>query len=93
MLLAMLISQMTATHVAMSVLSQKMMDAPSHQMRESLERSQTRLSRTFLSQMEALRKHLAKAQQTVRVEHVTVNAGGQAIVGNVAHGGGDDGKT
>jgi hypothetical protein len=30
----------------------------------------------------------SKGQQTVRVEHVTVNAGGQAIVGNVQGGGG-----
>jgi hypothetical protein len=38
--------------------------------------------------MEALDKHRGKGQQTVRVEHVTVNAGGQAIVGNVEAGGG-----
>jgi hypothetical protein len=38
--------------------------------------------------MEALDKHRGKGQQTVRVEHVTVNAGGQAIVGNVRGGGG-----
>ena len=28
-----------------------------------------------------------RAEQTVRVEHVTVNQGGQAIVGNVTTGG------
>jgi hypothetical protein len=40
------------------------------------------------SNMEVLDKHRGKGQQTVRVEHVTVSAGGQAIVGNVQGGGG-----
>lgn len=47
----------------------------------------TRLSRTFIAQMDALKKYRATAQQTVRVERVTVNEGGQAIVGSVNHGG------
>lgn len=86
---AMLIAQMTATHVAMTSLSQKMMDTSSgFQVREALERSMTRLSRTFLAQMESLKKYRANAQQVVRVERVTVNEGGQAIVGDVSHGGG-----
>ena len=38
--------------------------------------------------MEALKRRRAKAQQTVRVERVTVEDGGQAIVGDVTHGGG-----
>ena len=44
-------------------------------------------TRTYLAQMDALKKYRAKAQQTVRVERVTVNEGGQAIVGDVTHGG------
>ncbi len=84
---AMLIIQMGATHVAMTTLAQKMADLTNWTARESLERSVTRLSRTYLAQMDALKKHRAKAQQTVRVERVTVNDGGQAIVGDVAHGG------
>lgn len=46
------------------------------------------LARTFASQMEALKRYRSGGQQTVRVERVTVNEGGQAIVGNVAHPGG-----
>lgn len=85
---AMLITQMTATHVAMTTLSQKVMDASSgYQVREALERSMTRLSRTYLAQMEALKKYRAKAQQTVRVERVNVESGAKAIVGDVSHGG------
>ena len=63
------------------------MDQTNYQARESQERSMTRLSRTYLAQMDTLKKYRAKAQQTVRVERVTVNEGGQAIVGDVTHGG------
>lgn len=84
---AMLASQMCATHVAMSAISCKMGHQTNYQARESCERSMTRLSRTYLAQMDALRKYRAKAQQVVRVERVTVHDGGQAIVGDVTHGG------
>lgn len=80
---AMLAAQMTATHVMMTGLANKVMDAPNQSLREAYERSVTRLSRTFLAQMEALKKYRAKAQQVVRVERVTVHEGGQAIVGAV----------
>lgn len=85
---AMLVTQMTATHVAMTTISTKLSHASGFAVRESLERSMTRLSRTYLAQMDALKKYRAKAQQVVRVERVTVHEGGQAIVGEVRHGGG-----
>jgi hypothetical protein len=47
-----------------------------------------KLLRTFSQQSEALNRHRGRGQQTVRVEHVHVNAGGQAIVGAVNAGGG-----
>ena len=37
--------------------------------------------------MDALKKYRAKAQQTVRVERVNVESGGQAVVGDVSTGG------
>jgi len=43
----------------------------------------TKLARTYVSQMEALRKHRNGGKQTVTVQHVNVQDGGQAIVGNV----------
>ena len=46
---------------------------------------------TFAAQVEALKRYRSRGDQTVRVEHVTVNEGGQAIVGNVAHRGGGNG--
>jgi hypothetical protein len=82
---AMLVTQMAATHVAMTTMSLKLHHATSFQMRESFERSMTRLSRSFLAQMDQLKKYRAKAQQIVRVERVEINEGGQAIVGDVSY--------
>src|SRR3984893_14804035 len=42
-----------------------------------------KLLRTFTMQVEALQRYRGKGQQKVTVEHVHVNAGGQAIVGTV----------
>ena len=47
-----------------------------------------KLARTFTTQMEALKRYRTGGQQKMTVEHVTVNDGGQAIVGNVSSGGG-----
>lgn len=91
---AMLVTQMAATHLAVTAMSQKLHHAEYPETREAYERSMTRLSRTFLSQMEQLKKYRAKAQQIVRVERVEVKDGGQAIVGDVGYGReGGDGKT
>jgi hypothetical protein len=46
----------------------------------------TKLSRTFVALLEALNKHRGKGKQKITVEHVTVNDGGQAVVGNVQGG-------
>ena len=46
-----------------------------------------KLMNTFARQVEALAKHRAKGQQKITVQHVNVNYGGQAIVGDVNQGG------
>ena len=67
-------------------------DQPFAVWRESLNQA-NRLSRTFAAMLEALNRHRGKSgQQTVRVEHVTVNDGGQAIVGAVERPGGRGGN-
>ncbi len=43
----------------------------------------TRLMRTFAALTEALTRHRTKGGQKMRVEHVHVYQGGQAIVGQV----------
>jgi hypothetical protein len=55
----------------------------------------TALAKVFLSQVETLQKYRGQgSKQTVTVEHVQVQPGGQAIVGTVHHlgpqGGGDE---
>ncbi len=47
-----------------------------------------KLARTFVAQMEALKKYRSTGEQTIKVQHVTVNEGGQAIVGTVHTRGG-----
>ena len=51
------------------------------------ERALNKLARTYAAQMETLKRYRSKGTQVVRVERVTVESGGQAVVGNVAHGG------
>jgi hypothetical protein len=52
------------------------------------ERAFNKLARTFAAQVEALKRYRTRGQQRVTVEHVTVNAGGRAIVGAVQTPGG-----
>ena len=92
---AMLISQMVAVNAAVGqCMDVAMIDDQYPESRQRNIANATKLQRTFLLQIEALQKLRGKGQQTVRVEHVTVNAGGQAIVGHVKHtnGGGCDGE-
>ena len=87
---AMLVNQMAATHFATSCMSSRFLSATSPELRETYERSLTRLNRTFLAQVEGLKKYRAKAQQVVRVERVEVKDGGQAVVGDISYRRGDD---
>lgn len=52
----------------------------------------TKMLRTFMAQMEALKKYRTGGQQKMIVEHVHVNEGGQAIVGTVHQGGRENDK-
>jgi hypothetical protein len=54
---------------------------------DSAERALNKLARTFAAQLEALKRYRRNGEQKVTVEHVTVNEGGKALVGNVTHGG------
>lgn len=80
---AMLAAQMAAVHNAVMTTAQKLAIAVDVRKREVMERSLNRLTRTYAMQLEALRRYRNGGQQKVTVEHVTVNQGGQAIVGTV----------
>ena len=48
-----------------------------------------KLMRLYVQQLESLDKHRNKGKQTMVVEHVHVNKGGKAIVGNITRDGGE----
>ena len=85
-----LAAQMAAAHICAMDSSRRYLQASMWQGKDSAERAMNKFARTYVAQMEALKKHRQKAQQTVRVERVTVNEGGQAIVGSVTTGGGNE---
>lgn len=84
----MLAAQMVATHnAAMECFRRAMLPEQPHAGREMNLSQANRLTRSYTTLVAALDKHRGKGQQTVRVEHVHVHSGGQAIVGNVSHDG------
>lgn len=80
---ALLAAQMGAIHMATMTMSRRLAHAKTLAEQDSAERALNKLARTFASQVEALKRYRTGGQQKVTVEHVTVNEGGQAIVGNV----------
>jgi hypothetical protein len=93
---AMLASQMAATHsLAMDMLGRTRRAQTVEQL-QAHGALATTLLRTFTAQTEALAKVKRGGEQTVRVEHVHVYQGGQAIVGVMSNrkgeGGGVDEK-
>jgi len=83
---AMLASHMATTHTAIMKYSRLLAEAEYVEQRDSAERILNRLMRTFVTQMEALKKYRAGGEQTVTVQQVNISEGGQAIVGNVTQG-------
>jgi hypothetical protein len=85
---AMLAAQMAAVHMASMTFARRLAHVDTIPQQDSAEKAFNKLARTFTTQMEALKRYRTGGQQKVTVEHVTVQAGGQAIVGNVSHPGG-----
>jgi hypothetical protein len=83
----MLAAQMAAIHSLTMSFTHRLLNARSIPEGDSAERTLNKLARTFAAQVEALKRYRTGGEQRVTVEHVTVNQGGQAIVGNVAPGG------
>lgn len=80
---AMLVTQIGLAHVGSMTAMGRMADATNDQVRESYSRIAARMNQALLNQIEALRRHRARGSPTVSVGQVTVNEGGQAIVGTV----------
>lgn len=84
---AMLAVQMGAIHQATMMMARRLNHVETIPQQDAAERALNKLARTYATQMEALKRYRTGGQQKVTVEHVTVNQGGQAIVGAVTHGG------
>ena len=90
----MLAAQMAAAHNATMTFARRLNHVENIPQQDSAERAFNKLARTFAAQVEALKRYRSSGDQTVRVEHVTVKEGGQAIVGNVSGmGQGSHGKS
>ena len=84
----MLAVQMVGVHnLAMETLRRAMITGQTFEGKQTNVNEATKMLRTFTAQMEALKRYRTGGQQKVTVEHVHVNEGGQAIVGNVNEGG------
>jgi hypothetical protein len=84
---AMLAAQMAAVHMSTMTFARRLAHVENIPQQDSAERAFNKLARTFAAQVEALKRYRNGGEQIVRVERVTVNEGGRAIVGNVSHGG------
>ena len=80
---AMLAAQMAAIHTATMKLTRQLANVDTIERQDSAERALNKLARTYAMQMEALKRYRTGGEQKVTVQHVSVNEGGQAIVGNV----------
>lgn len=85
----MLAVQMVAIHSATITAVRYLAVSTSLPQQDSFSSLSNKLARTFAAQVETLKRYRSDGQQTIKVQHVTVANGGQAIVGDVhAEGGG-----
>ncbi|MEI9982624.1 MAG: hypothetical protein WDN69_05080 [Aliidongia sp.] len=80
---AMLGAQMVAAHAVAMDMLRRTTKSTDGQTRERYSNLAIKFMRTYAMQLEALDRHRGRGRQVVRVEHVHVHEGGQAIVGNV----------
>ncbi len=80
---AMVALQMAIVHLAQIRFATHLAQVESLPQQDSAERAVNKLARTFTTQMDALKRYQTGGEQKVTVQHVSVNEGGQAIVGNV----------
>jgi hypothetical protein len=92
---AMLGAQMAAVHMASMTFGRRLAHVENLPQQDSASNAFNKLTRTFATQMETLKRYRTGGEQkvTVQHQHVTVNEGGKAIVGAVSTGGGASGKS
>lgn len=82
----MLCVQMVAIHHTTMQFAGRLSHQTNIRVSEAYERSLNKLARTYTTQMTTLKHYRSSGKQRIDVRHVTVNEGGQAIVGDVTHG-------
>lgn len=85
---AMLAAQMVAIHNATMSAARSLKNCENVPQQDSAANVLNKLARTFAMQIDTLKSYRSTGEQNIRVQHVTVNDGGQAIVGNVQTRGG-----
>ena len=78
-----LVIQMARTHSAAMAVLTRLGGAAGERTVAAMASAAARLLRAYAAQVEALRRLRHGGSQLVRVEHVHVNEGGQAVIGNV----------
>ena len=78
-----LAAQMATVHMAMMKSIQDLPLTKTLPQQDAAERAINKFARTFIAQVEALKRYRSGGEQKVTVQHVSVSEGGQAIVGNV----------
>jgi hypothetical protein len=84
---ALLAAQMAAIHNATMSAARRLNLSQTIAQQDSASTALNKLARTFAAQVEALKRHRSDGEPSIKMQRVTVNDGGQAIVGNVQHGG------
>lgn len=90
---ALLASQMAAVHSLTMLAARRLRRSETILQQDSASNILNKLARTFAVQVETLKRYRSTGEQNIRVQHVTVHEGGQAIVGNVKTGGGGPAKS
>src|SRR5258707_11380168 len=80
---AMLVAQMVSVHVMAVRCAHHLANAEDIVRQDSAGRALGRLARTFPAQIEALNRYRNNGEPAIPVQHVSVQDGGNAIVGNV----------
>ena len=87
-----LVIQMACTHTAAMAVLNRLEGAAGDRTVAAMASAAARLLRAYATQVEALRRLRHGGSQTLRVEHVHVNEGGQALIGNVRSGAAGEGE-
>ena len=88
-----LATQMAAIHNATMTAARRLKRVETIPQQDSASNMLNKLARTFAAQVEALKKYRSTGEQCIRVQHLTVNDGGRAIVAaNIETGGGAEAK-